>query len=169
MNRIILCFLLCILAGCGPDDSTSHRRMGDAKPSGSWAPTAPSGYFIPGTPAMPYPVNTASGQMLVDANVTGGSMTVVTVSGGSAATTSFGISGGTVNTVPNSYPATLGALTVTSTVSVPAGSKTVTVWGNGSLLIGGGTVTAPASPATLPITGGTMGVSGGTVQAVFGG
>ena len=123
MRRILIAAILtgALLAtpGCAPDTTTRHR-LGDAKPSGSWAPTAPSGAFFPNSPTMPYTVDSTTGAMLTDAYITGGSMTVVTVSGGSAATTSFSISGGTIDTIPL------------------------------TLAVGSGTINAVATPAALP-------------------
>ena len=57
-------FVLILLLGT--PDNVGHRAYGDAKPSGSWAPTAPSGHFFPNSPTMPYTVNSSTGAMLMD-------------------------------------------------------------------------------------------------------
>ena len=76
--------------------------------------------------------------------VTGGSLTVVTVSGGTAATTAFSISGGTLDRV-SALPAltisagTLGNVTLSGTSSVQGA---VSITGTSTVAVSSGTVTA---------------------------
>ena len=125
-------------------------------------------------------------------NVTGGTMTVLSVNGGTTATTSFGISGGTLDRV-SALPAltisagTLGNVTLSGTSSIqgavsisgtPSVTGTVGISGGTltsipNLTVSSGTVTtSPLSYATTlgayNVTAGTAatGVSGGTATTI---
>ena len=154
---IALLAVLSLALGC-----TTHKPLG-ADPQY----TVPSGYVANGS--TPWTHNKTTGAALFDVG-----------SGTLTAPSSITLSG-TVTTTPKAYYAALGAYTTTAgtaatTVSVPTGSREVTVWaisGTSNLLIGGGTTGVPSYPAKLPVSGGTMAVQSSsgtaTVGTVFGG
>ena len=130
-----------------------------------------SGYTSGQTPNDPNTRNASTGGLLIDsggtaspiyANITGGSMTIVSVSGGTAATTSFGISGGTLAQVTAISSGTLTQIPIEMTAAFGCGSLNVS--GSAPLCLTGTAATSyPCSKVVLCATG-----SGGLVGSSTG-